>query len=324
MNRRAFITLLGGAAAWPLPARAQRRMQVVGYISGRSANEDSYTADAFRNGLVQSGFVPGQDVEIEYRWAEGRYDRLAGFMTDLANLHVSVIAVAGTPIIREAKATTTTIPIVFVTADDPVEHGLVGSLNRPGGNITGVTMASAELRPKMLQLLKELVSHATLVHMLVNPNNSSMEIQTREAQAAARVLGLDLQIVTARAPNEIDAAFQTLAGQKAAALMVASDPFFTSRRNQIVALAARYAVPAIYPWREFVLAGGLISYGSSNADGYRRLGVYVGRVLGGIKPQDLPIQLPTNFELVFNLKTAKSLGLQVPDRMLVAADEVIE
>jgi putative ABC transport system substrate-binding protein len=299
-------------------------MPVVGYISGRSANEDSYTADAFRNGLVQSGFVPGQDVEIEYRWAEGRYDRLAGFMTDLVNLHVSVIAVAGTPIIREAKAATTTIPIVFVTADDPVEHGLVGSLNRPGGNITGVTMASAELRPKMLQLLKELVSHANLVHMLVNPNNSSMEIQTREAQAAARALGLDLQIVMARAPNEIDAAFQTLAGQKAAALMVASDPFFTSRRNQIVALAARYAVPAIYPWREFVLAGGLISYGSSNADGYRRLGVYVGRVLGGIKPQDLPIQLPTNFELVFNLKTAKSLGLQVPDRMLVAADEVID
>jgi ABC-type uncharacterized transport system substrate-binding protein len=245
-------------------------------------------------------------------------------MTDLVNLHVSVIAVAGTPIIREAKAATTTIPIVFVTADDPVEHGLVGSLNRPGGNITGVTMASAELRPKMLQLLKELVSHANLVHMLVNPNNSSMEIQTREAQAAARALGLDLQIVMARAPNEIDAAFQTLAGQKAAALMVASDPFFTSRRNQIVALAARYAVPAIYPWREFVLAGGLISYGSSNADGYRRLGVYVGRVLGGIKPQDLPIQLPTNFELVFNLKTAKSLGLQVPDRMLVAADEVID
>ena len=162
MKRREFITLLGGAAAWPLPARAQRRMPVVGYISGRSANEDSYTADAFRNGLVQSGFVPGQDVEIEYRWAEGRYDRLAGFMTDLANLHVSVIAVAGTPIIREAKATTTTIPIVFVTADDPVEHGLVGSLNRPGGNITGVTMASAELRPKMLQLLKELVSHAKM------------------------------------------------------------------------------------------------------------------------------------------------------------------
>ncbi len=323
MQRRKFIALIGASAAWPFAARAQPVVPVIGFLGANSLVTWQKHVNAFQDGLKEVGFVQGRNVEIEYRWADGRYDRMAALAAELAGRQLSVIAAAGTISARSAQAATSTTPIVFVTADDPVDNKLVGSLNRPGANITGVSLVSAELRPKMLQMLHELVPQAKLVHMLANPNNASIEIQTRETKAAADAAGLQLQVHKVSAPDEIDAAFAQFS-EASKALLVASDPFLTSRLSQITSLAARYAVPAVYPWREFVLAGGLMSYGAILSDGYRHAGIYTGRILKGEKPQNLPVQQSTKFEMLINLKTAKALGLNMPAGLLVAADEVIE
>ena len=323
MQRRKFIALIGASAAWPRAARAQQAVPVIGFLGANSLVTWQKHVNAFQDGLKEAGFVEGRNVAIEYRWADGRYDRMPALAAELASRQLSVIAAAGTVSARGAQAATSTTPIVFVTADDPVDNGLVGSLNRPGANITGVSLVSAELRPKMLQMLHELVPQAKLVHMLANPNNASIEIQTKETKAAADAAGLQLQVHKVSAPGEIDAAFAQFS-EAGKALLVASDPFLTSRLSQITALATRYAVPAVYPWREFVLAGGLMSYGAILSDGYRQAGIYAGRILKGEKPQNLPVQQSTKFEMLINLKTAKALGLTVPAGLLVAADEVIE
>ena len=324
MKRRDFIRLSAGAvAAWPLTALAQTAMPVVGFVRSTTFADATVLVTAFRKGLAETAYIEGQNVAIEFRWADGDYRRVPALAADLVRRQVAVIAAGGTGTGRDAKAATSTIPVVFVTADDPVDNGLVGSLNRPGGNVTGVSLVSAELRPKMFQLLRELVPQAKLIHMLSNPDNASIDIQTKETKAAADAAGLQLHVQTARTPGEIDAAFVKFS-QQPGALLVASDPFLTGRHAQIAALAMRYAIPGIYPWREFAEAGGLMSYGSSLADGYRQLGVYVGRILKGEKPGDMPVQQPTKFELVINLKTAKAFGIDVPPSMLTRADEVIE
>jgi putative ABC transport system substrate-binding protein len=325
MRRRDFIGLTAGAAvAWPLATRAQpAAMPVVGFVRSTTLADAKDLVTAFRQGLAETGYTDGQNVTVEYRWADGDYTRVPALAADLIRRQVLVIAAGGTGTARDAKAATTTIPIVFVTADDPVDNGLVGSLNRPGGNVTGVSLVSAELRPKMFQLLRELVPQAKLIHMLSNPNNASIEIQTKETKAAAAAAGFQLKVQTASTPDEIDAAFAKFS-QERGALLVASDPFLTGRHRQIAALSVRHAIPGVYPWREFAQAGGLMSYGSSLFDGYRQVGVYTGRILKGEKPGDLPVQQPTKFELVINLKTAKALGLDVPPTMLTRADEVIE
>jgi putative ABC transport system substrate-binding protein len=325
MQRREFIVLLGGtAAAWPLVARAQQSaMPVIGFLGVNSASEWQTYVAAFQKGLGEAGLLEGQNVRIKYLWAEGRYDRIPALAADLVQRQVAVIAAAGTISARSAKAATSTIPIVFVSADDPVDNGLVSSLNRPGGNVTGASMVSAELRPKMLQLLYELAPQTKLIHMLANPNNNSIELQTQETKAAAEAAGLQFQLHKVATPGEIDAAFAKFSDQ-GGALLVASDPFLNARHIQIAALAARYAVPGVYPWREFVTDGGLMSYGSILADGYRQAGYYTGRILKGDKPADLPVLQPTRLELIINLKTAKTLGLTVPLPLLGRADEVIE
>ena len=328
MKRREFITLLGGAAVtWPHAARAQRlAMPVIGFLGIRSPAELTHLVDAFRRGLKEIGYVEGENVEIEYRWAENNYGRLPALATELVNRRVAVIAATGgglSPL--AAKAATATIPIVFVSADiDPVKAGIVASLNRPGGNITGIAPFTSPLAAKRLQLLHELVPNTTLVGLLVNPSNPNSESETRDVQAAALTLGL--QVVVANADNErdFDAAFTTFAGRQIGALVIASDPMFLSRREQLIALTARVAVPTVYFFREFAAAGGLLSYAPSLADAYRLVGVYVGKILRGERPADLPIIQPTKFELVINMKTAKTLGLVVPNSMQFLADELIE
>ena len=325
MQRRDFIRLMGGAAfVWPFTARGQTAMRVIGFLSTRAANQDNYTVDAFRDGLAAGGFGEGKNVAIEYGWAGGQYEKLSGRAANMIGKGCALIACAGTAAGSVAKAATSTIPVIFVTADDPIDNGLVKSLNRPGGSVTGISMVSAELRPKMLQLLHELAPHAKLIHMLANPTSAGIDIQKRETQAAANANGLQFQLRPASTPAAIDAAFVKIAEQPASALLVASDPFLTSRRNQITALAAKHAVPAIYAWREFAQAGGLMSYGSSNSDGYRQAGLYAARLLKGEKPGDLPVQQPTKYELVINLKAAKALGINVPPAMQTRADELIE
>jgi putative tryptophan/tyrosine transport system substrate-binding protein len=312
--------------AWPLTARAQQpAMPVIGFLSSRSASEAAYLVTAFRQGLREAGYSDGQNVAIEYRWADGHYDRLPALAADLVNDHVAVIAAtAGVASGLAAKAATMTIPIVFTSGDDPVAAGLVTSLNRPGGNVTGVGVFSNQLGAKRLELLHELVRTTTVIAFLINPTYSSSNAQLKDALEAARSLGVQLLILKASNPNEIDAAFARLNDKMAGALLLGSDPFFTGQREHIVALAARHAIPAIYYYREFATAGGLMSYAPSLFDGYRQTGLYCGHILRGEKPGDLPVMLSTKFEFVINLKTAKMLGLTIPQTLLVAADEVIE
>ena len=327
MRRREFITLLGGAAAaWPMAALGQQgATPTIGYLSTRSPSEAKYVTDAFTQGLNENGYVEGRNLAIEFRWADLQYDRLPALASDLVRRQVAVIAaVGGSHSGLAAKAVTSTIPIVFVSAGDPVTFGLVTSLNRPGGNVTGISMITVALAPKRLELLHELVPAPAAIAMLVNPTSPYVEAETADVKASARVLGRQLRVLNAGTAQEIDAAFATLVQQRAGGLLVSGDPFFDSERDRLVALAARYSVPAIYQWREFATIGGLISYGTSILDAYRQAGVYVGKILKGATPADMPVLQPTRFETVVNLKTARALGVAVPDKLIVAADEVIE
>jgi putative tryptophan/tyrosine transport system substrate-binding protein len=325
-RRREFITLLGGAAAaWPIAARAQQpAMPVVGFLNGGARDAFAPMVATFRQGLSEQGYEEGRNVAIEYRWAEGQFDRLRAMAVDLVGRNAAVIAALGPPAALAAKDATSTIPIVFVTGFDPVQAGLVASLNRPGGNVTGVHVFLIGLEGKRLGLLRELAPHAVLMGLLVNPRSPDSEAQSKALQAAARAVGQDMVVVEAGSDGEFDAAFVALAQRQVGALVVAADQFFTARREQVVALAARYAMPAIYELSEYAVAGGLMSYGTSLRDGYYKNGVYVGRILKGAKAADLPVVQSTKFEFVINLKTAKALGLEVPPTLLARADEVIE
>jgi len=326
MTRRELILLfLAGAMTAPRALRAQQRaIPVVGYLGNISLSATAPYLAGFHQGLSEAGYVEGQNLAIEYRWAEGSYDRLPALAADLAARKVDVIVASATPGITAAKGATSTIPIIFLGGGDLVAAGLVASLARPGGNLTGIGIFGPELNPKRLDLLTELVPEAKVIALLVNPNNPSAESTTRDVQEAARAKGRQLHTLKAGIESEIDAAFVTLVQRHAGAIVVGSDPFFNSRLEQVVALAARHAVPAIYEWREFAEAGGLISYGPSLTGTWRQVGAYVGRILAGAKPADLPIQQPTTFELVINVKTAKALGLTVPQSILGRADEVLE
>jgi putative tryptophan/tyrosine transport system substrate-binding protein len=326
LKRRKFITLLcGGAAAWPMVARAQQPapMPVIGFLNGSSAREYSHMVTGFRQGLNEIGYVEGRNVGIEYRWAENDYDQLPALASDLVRRQVAVIA-ANSPAALPAKRATTTIPIVFVTAVDPVEAGLVASLNRPGGNLTGVTQLGGTLGPKRLELLHELVPTATTIALLINPTNPVLaEPQSRDGDAAARTLGLKLQILHASSERDFDTVFATLVRLQAA-LVVAEEGLFNRQREQLALLAARYRVPTIYPWREGALVGGLMSYGVNLRDAYHTVGTYTGRILKGEKPAELPVQQAVKVELILNLKTAEALGLTFPITLLGRADEVIQ
>ena len=326
MSRRAFIALLGGAAlAHSVVARAEAVMPVIGFLSGRAQRESARDAAAFRDGLNEMGYIDGQNVTIEYRWAESRNERLPELAADLVRRHVAVIAaVGGNNAAFVAKAATATIPIVFTSGADPVEIGLVASFNRPGGNVTGVSWFASELGPKHLGLLYELVPKITITALIVNPNSPEFRRQPEHAQQAARSIGWQLHVISARSESEIDTAFTTAVLRRAGAVIIGTDPFLFSRRDQIVAQAAHHAVPTIYFDRAFVAAGGLISYGNSISDAYRRAGVQTGRLLKGAKPNDLPVDQATKFELVINLKTAKALGLTISPALLRRADQVIE
>jgi len=320
MKRREFLLLLGAIMAGrPLHAQ-QKAMPVIGFLGSASP---SHILAAFHQGLGETGYVDGQNLAFEYRWAEGRYDRLPALAADLVLRKVDLIAADGIPAALAAKTATSTIPIVFAVGD-PVDLGLVASLARPGGNLTGVSTMAPELSPKRLELLSELVPQVGVIALLVNPNNSNTERTTRDMQEAARARGVQLHILIAGTESEIDAAFATLAQLHAGGLVVGGDPFFANRREQLVTLAATHGVPAIYQSREFVEAGGLISYGLNFIAAFRLVGVYAGKILKGAKPADLPVQQPTTFELVVNLKTAKDLGLTIPPSILARADEVIE
>jgi putative ABC transport system substrate-binding protein len=327
IGRRDFITLLGGAVAeWPIAARAQRpSIPVIGFLDTTTAAETAYRVSAFRDGLKEAGFIDGHNVAIEYRWAENKFDQLPALAADLAQRQVAVI-VGSNVSMRAARAATSTIPIVFISGGDPILTGLVTSLSRPGGNITGVSFAMTTLQPKRLELLHELVPPPATIASLHDPINSpDFEIETRDVEAAARELGRNMLSLNASSPREIDAAFATIVQSRGGALLVGSSIFFNTRRRQLAALAARHGVPAIGGIREFVLAGGLMSYGASDSHAYRRAGShYVASILRGTKPGDLPVEMPTKYELVISVVAAKALGLDVPAKVLARADEVIE
>jgi putative ABC transport system substrate-binding protein len=325
VKRREFITLLGGAgAAWPVAVQAQQLpMPVIGFLGPVSPAPYATYVSAFQRGLKETGYMEGQNVAIEYRWTENQNDRLPALAAELVRRHVTVITTLATGAMA-AKAATTTIPIVFLIGEEPVALGLVASLARPGGNSTGINLISGELTAKRMELLREIVPRAARAFVLVNPTGPNAETTMRDVRSAARTMHLDIQVINAGSSHEISAAFDIFARERPDLLFVDIDPFFTSRRDQLVTLATRHAIPTAYAVREFAEIGGLMSYGASLTDAYRQLGVYTGRILNGEKPADMPVIQPTKFELVINLKAAKALGLDVPPTLLVAADEVIE
>ena len=326
MKRREFITLFGSAAAWPLAARAQQpAMPVIGFMNALSPERRASQWAAFRQGLRETGYVEDQNVKIEYRWAESRYDRLPAMAADLVRRQVAVIAATSTPAAVAAKAATTIVPIVFETGGDPIRLGLVASLNRPGGNVTGVTQLAEEIAPKRLELLHELVPTARVIALLVNPADPALAgSSTRNIEAAAHALGLELHVLHASTERELDAAFTRLSQLRVGGLVIGPDSFLVSRSERLAELALEHALPAVFEYRQFVAAGGLLSYGGSTTDAYRLAGVYTGRILKGEKPSELPVQQGTKIELFLNLKTAKALGITVPLPLSGRADEVIE
>ena len=327
MRRREFISLIGGAAAtWPLVVRAQQpAVPVIGFLSTGSAKGRASYLAAFHEGLRKGGFIEGQNISIEYRWAEDHYERLPELAADLVHRHVALIAAASTPAALAAKAATTTIPIVFEMAGDPVGLGVVASLDRPRGNVTGVANLGIQITPKRLQLLHEAVPNAKVVALLVNSANPTVaETQSREAQAAAHTLGIDLRVLNASTERDFDAAFANLTQMRAGGLVIAAEPLFSSRSKQLGELTVRHGVPAIYRLRDFAAAGGLMSYGGDTTRAYHLAGIYTGRVLKGEKPADLPVQQSTKVELIINIKTAKALGLSIPNTLIGRADELIE
>jgi putative ABC transport system substrate-binding protein len=327
VKRREFITLLGGTAAWPLAARAQQAsaVPVIGFLNAGSQTAFSGLTSSFRKGLNESGYLEGQNVLIEYRWAEGHYDRIPELVTELIARRVSVIASTGGPdVVNAAAAATSTIPIVFLGSDIALKTGIIASLNRPGHNVTGVAMSVTALLSKCLQFLSELIPKDALIGLLVNPNTSITAEDKQDILPAAQRIGRQILVVTAGDETEIEAAFKALNEGRAGGLVVQGDALYTNRRDQLVALAARYAIPSIYVWSEFTAAGGLIAYGNSLAEGYQQVGRYVGRILQGAKPADLPVMQPVRFRFTINLKTASTLGLTIPPSLLILADEVIE
>jgi len=325
LKRWEFITLLGGVAAWPLAAHGQQAaIPVIGFLRNSSPDASTNLLAALRRGLNEASYIEGQNLAIEYRWSDDRSDRLGALVADLVRRQCALIVAAGNAAALAAKAATPTIPIVFATGDDPIQVGLVASLNRPGGNVTGMSLFTSDMIGKMAQQLKEMAPGAAAIAYLINPSSPSEEIYAREAPVVASALGIRIPVLNASTEHDLDDAFASLGKTGVNALVVPPEPFFDSQRDRIVALAARYAVPMIAGLREYVVAGGLMSYGASLPDSYRRAGIYVGRVLRGEKPADLPVMQPTKFDLVLNLKTAKVLGLAVPDRLLALADEVIE
>jgi putative ABC transport system substrate-binding protein len=324
LQRREVISLLGGAAVWPLAVRAEQSKPVIGFLHVASANPFAHLVAAFRQGLNELGYHVDRNVAIEFRWAEGKSDKLPALAGDLVDRKVAVIVAGGVAAAFAAKAAATTIPIVFNIGGDPIKLGLVTSLRRPGGNATGVNIFTTDLAAKRLGLLRELVPTAALIGVLVNPNNPTAESQTKDVQDAARAVGQEIQIVHAASEEALGPTFTTLAQRSAGGLLVGADPFLNSRRNLVVALAARHGIPTMYEQREFALAGGLMSYGTSLIDGYRQVGLYTGRILKGEKPAELPVVQSTRFEFVINLNAAKALGLDVPAMLLARANEVIE
>jgi ABC-type uncharacterized transport system substrate-binding protein len=325
MRRREFLGALGGATAWPLAARTQAATPLIGFLSSRSPGESTGVVAAFRQGLRETGFAEGRNLAIAFRWAEGHYDRLPPLAAELVGLPVTLLfAAGGPPTAFAAKAATSTIPIVFSAVADPVEIGLVPSLNHPGSNVTGMAVFNASLGEKRIELTKELLPTVGVISYLLNPSNQSSAFEANGALAAARVLGIELRILNAGSESELDAAFSAAKNAGVAALIVSGEPFFDSQRERIVALAARHGIAAVYAWREYVLAGGLMSYGTDLPDSYRQAAIYAGRILKGEKPANLPVMQPTKFHLAVNLKTARALGLTVPPTLLARADEVIE
>jgi len=326
MRRRDFlIAIAGTAATWPYPALAQKSaMPIIAFLNSGSAGGYAPMVAAFRKGLKEAGYVEGENVSIEFRWADGQYDRLAGLAADLVRRKMVVIAATSTPAAQAAKAITSTIPIVFTTGADPVELGLVANINRPGGNVTGISFLVNELTAKQLEVLHQIVPKVSSIGLLINPDIAYAASQVKEAEQAARLLAHELVVVSAKMDREIDSAFATLVQRQAKGLITISDPFLNSRRDQIIALAARHSIPAIYPVRDYTDAGGLMSYGTSIIDTYRLVGVYTGRILSGENPANLPVLRPTKLELVINLRTAKSLRLDLPATLLAVADDAIE
>jgi putative ABC transport system substrate-binding protein len=326
IQRREFITLLGGFAAWPLAARGQQpTMPVIGFMSARSPSDSAYLVDAFRQGLLEAGYLEGETISIEYRWANGDYGRLPGLASDLLTRKVLVlVAVGGDASAVAAKHATTTVPIVFGMGGDPIAEGLVASFNRPGGNATGFTLLTSQIEPKRVGLLHELVPSLSFLGALINPIFPPTAGQLEDIQTATRSIGQNLLVGRADNDAQLQTAFATFVEQRVGAVLVAAAPFFDTRREQIIALAAQHRLPAMYQFREYAAAGGLISYGPRIADSYKQAGIYAGRILRGAKPSDLPVVQPTKFEMVINLKTANALGLAIPNTMQLLADEVIE